>query len=231
MNRLVRLLLLAGGLLYANWVVQMVLPAHLSLLTSYVSELSALSRPYHQVFRSLDVLSGVLVIAGAMYGLAVGRRDRPAATAWAALALFGLSNVVDALTPLPCTLTVGAACNTSTPHDAWGWVGDPHLYASLGEEVFFAVAFVAVVVALRSGGATIATRGRAEVLGAVAICASVVAGLLTAQLNFFGHDMLLGLAQRLEVLLMALWIAFIPAELVTPPRRSLHDSRRFLRVR
>ncbi|KQV74732.1 hypothetical protein ASC61_06775 [Aeromicrobium sp. Root344] len=230
MNRAVRLLLLAGGLLYANWVVQLVLPVHLSVLTSYVSELSALSRPYHQVFRSLDVLSGVLVMAGATAGLVVARRDRPAVAAWAALALFGLSNILDALTPLPCTLTVGAACNTSAPHDAWGWVGDPHLYASLGEEVFFAAALVAVVIALRAGGATVATRGRAEVLGAVAVCASVVAGLLTAQLNFLGHDLLLGLAQRVEVLLMALWIALIPVELVKPPRRSPRGSRRSLHV-
>jgi hypothetical protein len=199
------------------------------LWTSYVSELSALSNPYHQVFRSMDILSGAAVLAGGMWGLCVRRRDRAAATALVAIMLFGLSNILDALTPLPCTLTVGAACNASTAHDVWGWVGDPHVYASLGEEAFFAVALVAVVIALRSA-TTIPARGWPVVLGAAALGASVIAGLLTADLNFLGHDMLLGLAQRAEVLLMAVWVALVPGELLmrpTPsdPRREMSDVR------
>ena len=232
-RRFAQLLLLVGGLLYANWAIQLLLPVHLSLLTSYVSELSALSSPYHQVFRSMDILSGATVMAGGMWGLCVGRRDRAAATAFVAIMLFGLSNILDALTPLPCTLTVGAACNASTAHDVWGWVGDPHVYASLGEEAFFAVALVAVVIAGRSAETAVPARGWAEALGVAAIGASVTAGLLTADLNFLGHDMLLGLAQRAEVLLMAVWVALAPGHLLmrvrrpTPsdPRREKSDLR------
>jgi hypothetical protein len=232
-RRSAQLLLLVGGLLYANWVVQLLLPVHLSLLTSYVSELSALSSPYHQAFRSMDILSGATVMAGGAWGLCVARRDRPAATAFVAIMMFGLSNILDALTPLPCTLTVGAACNASTAHDVWGWVGDPHVYASLGEEAFFAVALVAVVVAGRSAETAILARRWAEVLGVAAVGASITAGLLTADLNFLGHDMLLGLAQRVEVLLMAVWVALAPGEILmrirrpTPsdPRREKSDLR------
>lgn len=219
-RRFATLLLLVGGLLYANWVVQLFLPVQLNLVTSYVSELSALSRPYHQVFRSMDVLSGVAVMAGAMCGLFAGRRDRPAATAWVAVMLFGLSNILDALTPLPCTLTVDAACNASTAHDVWGWVGDPHLYASLGEEAFFAVALVAVVVARRSAHPAPSVPGLAEVLGVVAVATSIAAGLVTADLNFSGHDLLVGLVQRAEVLLMAVWVAFVPADTLMRARRA-----------
>lgn len=225
-QRPVLLLLLVGGLLYANWVVELWLPVHLSPFTSYVSELSALSRPYHQVFRTMDILSGVIVMAGAVLGLRAGRRDRPAATAWVAVMLFGLSNILDALTPLRCTVTVGAPCNTSTGRAVWGWASDPHVYASLGEEVFFAVALVAVAVAGRSARAAVSANRTAEVLGVAAIAAGVAAGLLTADLTFLGHDLLLGLAQRVEVLLMALWIASAPGALLirTRPARPRRDE-------
>lgn len=218
-RRLATLLLLSGGLLYANWLFQLVLPVHLSPLTSYVSELSALSHPYHQAFRAMDIVSGLAVIAGAACGMSVGRRDRAAATVWIALALFGMSNILDALTPLDCTLTVRAACNASTTPDVWRWIGDPHMYASLGEEVFFVVALVALVISLRAAHAPIAVRRFAEVLGYVTVCTSIIAGMLTADLNFFRQDMLLGLVQRAEVLFMALWVALVPRVLITPELR------------
>jgi hypothetical protein len=215
MRRIAAVLLLAGGLLYANWLVQLVLPVHLNPFTTYVSELSALSQPYHSVFRTMDVISGLAVASGAALALAISRRGAAAVSGWIAVALFGLSNVMDALTPLQCTITVRTACRAPRDHDVWRWLGDPHLYASLGEEVFFVAAWIAICFALRSSGAP-ATRRIAVILGAAAVSASIAAGALTADLTFLGHDALLGLPQRVEVLLMAVWIAVVPARMLVP---------------
>jgi hypothetical protein len=231
MRRLAILLLLIGGLLYADWVVEFFLPVALSPVTSFISELSALDEPYHAVFRTLDVAGGLIVMAGAVCAFAASPKSRALVAGWSALALFGLSNVLDAMTPLSCTITVREACTDQIPQDPWNWVGDPHVYASTGEEVFFAIAFVAIALAMRGSGASRFDRHFALGLGALTVLASALSGLLDVELTFLGHNDLLGLVQRAEVLLIACWIALVPGRLVMlavpRPAGSLALSRGF----
>lgn len=213
-RRLAVLLLLIGGLLYADWIVEFFVPIAISPVTSFISELSALNEPYHTVFRALDVAGGLLVMVGAGCAFLATPRTRPLVVGWAALGMFGLSNVLDAMTPLTCTITVRASCSAQSPKDPWQWVGDPHVYASSGEEVFFAIAFVAIAVAMHRTGALHPDMRFAMVLGALTVLVSIVSGLLDGEQTFLGHDDLLGLVQRAEVLLMACWIALVPGRLV-----------------
>lgn len=214
MRRLAILLLLVGGLLYADWVVEFFLPIALSPSTSFISELSALDEPYHAVFRALDVAGGVIVMAGALFAFVASPKSRTFVITWSALALFGLSNVLDAMTPLSCTITVQNSCTDQISRNPWNWVGDPHVYASTGEEAFFAIAVVATALAMRRSGASRFDRRFALTLGALTVLASVLSGLLDVELTFLGRDDLLGLVQRAEVLLIACWIALVPGRLV-----------------
>ncbi|MGW1251699.1 DUF998 domain-containing protein [Streptomyces sp. NPDC002535] len=68
MTRASAALLALGALAYAAWVLEAVLRTGLDPVRTYVSELAASDQPFGTFFRATDLVSGALVLAGAVLG-------------------------------------------------------------------------------------------------------------------------------------------------------------------
>jgi hypothetical protein len=212
-------LLVLGGIAYADWVLQLFLPVHADLTTSFISELSAGNQPHHDLFRAADVVGGVLLTVGGATAWAVVRR-RPAT--WLSLVVLGACIVLEATVPLDKTFTFAAVLPRTGTHAWWQRVTEPHGLASLVETTSFLVLFASCTVALRRTTVPERRQRLLAGIGAAAIVCGVADSVLMAALLMGGHSGPLGLVQRVGVTLTAVWLAAAPALLVT----GRHDRDR-----
>ncbi|WP_030689004.1 DUF998 domain-containing protein [Streptomyces sp. NRRL B-1347] len=223
----VAVLLVAGAAAYTSWALEAVLPTGLSPLRTYVSELAAEDQPYGAFYRAVDFAAGVLVCAGAVVGLvrlrcrsAVPRVRALSALGWAGLVLFGAATAADArLFPLSCAPTVDAAC---LARERAGLVPATHSAHAVSSSVAVAGALVGMVLltaAVRRAGAGGA---RQRTLLAVLVAVELAATVWTLAAVFAfdaGHGTWgLGIGQRLQVLMIAVWLVCL-AWLVLVRRR------------
>lgn len=214
MRRAAAILIASGGVLFAAWFLQWIVPTDLSATSSFISELSATDQPHHWLFRTTDLLAGLSLVLGSVAAMSSTPRSRWMLTGWASLLLFGVSTIADSLTPLSCAATASESCRRLTEHGEPGGAFSLHLFASAGEDLFFGVAMMSLmVVALRSGVPVVLRR----VAMAVAV-AIVVAWAWTlaaaAEFEFLHIDDQLGIAQRVEVTLTGLWLVLVSVELL-----------------
>ncbi|QDQ11199.1 DUF998 domain-containing protein [Streptomyces spectabilis] len=222
----VAVLLVLGAAAYTSWALEAVLPTGLSPLRTYVSELAAEDQPYGAFYRAVDFAAGVLVCAGAAVGLvrlrcraAVPRVRVLSALGWAGLVLFGAATAADARLPLSCAPTVDAAC---VARERAGLVPATHTAHAVSSAVAVTGALVGMVLltaAVRRAGAGGARQRTAlAVLVAVELAATV--WTLAAVFAFdAGHGTWgLGIGQRLQVLMIAVWLVCL-AWLVLVRRR------------
>lgn len=220
----VAVLLALGALAYTTWALEAFLPTGLSPLRSYVSELAAEDQPYGTFFRSLDFGAGVLVCAGAV--LALLRRVRPAglsrglarltALGWTGVAVFGAATAADSRLPLSCAPTADAAC---VARERAGLVPAAHSAHAVSSSVAVAGALVGMVlltVVVRRAGAR--AGGLLTLLLGVELAATVWTLAAVAAFDAGRGTWGLGVAQRLQLLTIAVWLVVV-AWLV---RRSWH---------
>jgi hypothetical protein len=204
-------LLVVGGLGYADWVLQLFLPVQARMMTSFISELSAAGQPDHTMFRVADLAGGALLVIG---GALAWLRTRRWPATWTALILLGLCIIVEASLPLDGTFTFAAILpKTGTPL-WWDRVSDPHGLVSFVETLTFVVLFVSCTAALRRTSAPATWRRLLAAVGLGAVLCGVVDAALTAALLMSGHALALGLVQRIGVTLTALWLAVAPTWLL-----------------
>nr|WP_236245272.1 DUF998 domain-containing protein [Streptomyces sp. CC210A] len=103
-------LLALGAVTYSAWLLETVLGTGLDPVQSYVSELAATDQRLGVLFRTTDLVSGLLVLTAALGALARSERRPLTVAGWAALALFGAATAADSRLPLSCTPTADAAC-------------------------------------------------------------------------------------------------------------------------
>ncbi|WGY03284.1 MULTISPECIES: DUF998 domain-containing protein [unclassified Nocardioides] len=214
-------LLVVGGLGYADWVLQLVVPVDADLRTSFISELSAVGQPYHQVFRIADIVAGVALGAGAALSWALTRRT---AAVWAPLLVLAVCAVVEAAVPLSTSYTFGSALPDPGTSAWWAKVSEPHGVSSFLETLAFLLVLLTCSLALRRDGAD---RRRLTLLAVglgAALCGAIDA-VLTATLLLNGSAALLGLVQRLGVTLTAVWLAAAPTWLLLLPDQGSRASR------
>jgi hypothetical protein len=213
-------LLVVGGLGYADWVLQLVLPVEADLRTSFISELSTIGQPYHHVFRIADVVAGVALGTGAALSWVLTRRH---AAVWAPLVVLSACAVFEAAVPLSTSYTFGAALPDPGTGAWWAKVSEPHGVSSFLETLAFLVVLLTCSLALRRSGAD----RRRLVLVAVgvgaALCGAIDA-VLTATLLLNGSAAYLGLVQRLGVSLTAVWLAAAPTWLLVLPAQGSRVS-------
>jgi len=103
-----------GGLAalgFNNWLLGPWLNQYLFSHNGSVSELSALTQPHHNVFRLLDVLSGVLfVVLARLLSKLPASTSRWRQTMLYGLIILGLANILDAGLPLKCSETLDRGC-------------------------------------------------------------------------------------------------------------------------
>lgn len=211
----VALLLALGAIAYSAWLFEIPLDTGLSPVSSYVSELAAQDQPYGTLLRTTDLVAGVLVLAGAVCALLRLSRGRLAVLGWAGLALFGAATAVDSRLPLSCTPTADAACAARERAGLVPWTHAAHVGSS-GVAVAGALAgMVLLTIASRRYGTPPFLAGP---LGIVLLVLELAATAWTlaavAAFDAGRGTWALGLGQRLQVLLIALWLGLLARAVV-----------------
>ncbi|MEV8021130.1 DUF998 domain-containing protein [Streptomyces sp. NPDC086554] len=210
----VALLLALGAVAYSAWLLEIPLDTGLSPVSSYVSELAAQDQPYGTLLRTTDLIAGVLILAGAVGALLRLRlrlrRRLLAVLGWAGLALFGAATAVDSRLPLSCTPTADAACAAREGAGRVPWTHAAHVGSS-GVAVAGALAgMVLLTIASRRCGILPSLAGP---LGVVLVLLELAATAWTlAAMAAFDAGRgtgAPGLGQRLQVLLIAVWLGLL----------------------
>ncbi|MEU9110529.1 DUF998 domain-containing protein [Streptomyces sp. NPDC048483] len=202
-------LLLLGAAAYTAWVLEVVLATGIDPVQAYVSELAAADQPLGGLFRATDLAAGLLVLAGAVAALATLERGPWTTAGWSALALFGAATALDSRLPLSCAPTSDPAC---AARETAGLVPATHTAHAISSSLALLGALAALVLltfaarrddrrpALARFGPPLVLAELAATLWTLASVAAFTAGRGTWAL---------GAGQRLQVLLVALYLALL----------------------
>lgn len=226
--RLAAVLLALGALAYTAWVLEVVVRTGLDPVRTYVSELAAADQPLGGLFRATDLAAGLLVLAGALTGLAAtgwhgrntgaptsrARREpgprRPwLLVGWLALALFGAATAVDSRLPLSCAPTADPEC---AARETAGLVPATHTAHAISSSLAMAgalTAMAALTVAARRYGRWTPLARTGPALVALELAATTWTLAAVAAFEAGRGLWSLGAGQRLQVLLVAMWLAVL----------------------
>ncbi|MFC8045007.1 DUF998 domain-containing protein [Nocardia sp. NPDC057353] len=203
----VALALAVAGVSYSAWVLQFALPLHADPVHSFLSELDAEGKPYREVFSTADTVAGALAALAAAVALARFPRRPLTVTGWVALLCFGAATVADAQVPL-------RDCADCANSGLFPQLHQPHALTSTLAVTGIAVAAFAFTLAAfryRYGPALREFGAAALAVGAVATVWMLVADNLSG-------DYALGIAQRVQVTAMALWLLALALEVARARR-------------
>jgi len=222
-----------GAVFYSSWLLAGALPTGLSPVHGYASELFARGEPFRWLFGGADVITAGLVGVAAWWCLtAVGGRGvgaRWARAGWGCLIVFALCTVVDVLFPLDCPPS-RAPCARAEEAGRLTWSHDTHLVASVLANTAVLVAMTALALAARhpDAGPVPPTRPGAA-LSALAILATLVTAVLGARDAHVVSGFLptggQGVAQRVQVGLVSVWLLVTAASLHRADRAAIDDGR------
>ncbi|WP_395360289.1 DUF998 domain-containing protein [Streptomyces sp. YH02] len=255
-------LLALGALAYTAWALEVLVRTGLDPVRTYVSELAASDQPFGTFFRATDLVSGTLVLAGAVLGWAGTRAARHARTpepgrpdgsrpepgrpdasrpepgrpepgrpdaggrarrvrepwallGWGALALFGAATVADSRLPLSCAATADPECALRETAGLVPLTHTAHAVSSGLAMTGALVALVALTVAARRYGRWRPLARTGPVIVALELAATVWTLAAVAAFEGGKGTWALGAGQRLQVLLVAVWLAVLAYSLAT----------------
>ncbi|MEV4943817.1 DUF998 domain-containing protein [Streptomyces zaomyceticus] len=144
-------------------------------------------------------------------------REPWALAGWIALAVFGAATVADSRLPLSCAATADPACAARESAGLVPATHTAHAFSSGLAMTAALVALVALTVAARrrEGRSPLARTGPALV--AVELAATVWTLAAVAAFEAGNGTWALGAGQRLQVLLVAVWLAVLAYSLAVPP--------------
>ncbi|MFJ7585946.1 DUF998 domain-containing protein [Streptomyces sp. NPDC097617] len=199
---------------YTAWVLEVVVSTGLNPIETYVSELAAQDQPLGGLFRATDFTAGLLAFAGGLLALLRLRKHtasrRPwAVIGWAGVTLFGAATAADAWLPLSCTPTVDPVC---AARETAGLVPATHQAHAVSSGLAMTgalIGLVALTVAARRYGwfAPLARYGPGIVI--VELLATVWTLTAIALFTAGRGTWALGAGQRLQVLLVAIWLGLL----------------------
>ncbi|MFB7905615.1 DUF998 domain-containing protein [Kitasatospora sp. NPDC056076] len=224
-------LLLLSAVAYTAWVLEVVLSTGLDPVQAYISELAAEDQPLGGLFRATDLAAGLSVLAAALTALATGQarnaappgrraaapgqdrsapgRDRWALVGWSALALFGAATAADSRLPLSCAPTSDEMCAARETAGLVPATHTAHAVTSSLAMLGALTALVALTVLARRRHRWPAVRRLGPwLLGAELLATGWSLGAIAAFQAGRG-TWALGAGQRLQVLLVALWLAVL----------------------
>lgn len=203
-----------GAAAYTAWVLEVVFSTGVNPIETYVSELAAQDQPLGGLFRATDFTAGLLAFLGGLLALArlprhPGSRGPWAVAGWAGITLFGAATAADAWLPLSCRPTVDPVC---AARETAGLVPATHQAHAVSSSLAMTGALlgiVALTVAARRYGRLAPLARFGPALVALELLATV--WTLTAIALFTaGHGTwALGAGQRLQVLLVAIWLGVL----------------------
>ncbi|WP_312870828.1 DUF998 domain-containing protein [Gordonia asplenii] len=206
-----------AGVCYSSWVLEHVWAGGLDPMRSFLSELDAAGRPHREVYVVGDVVTACSAIL-AMFLLMLPRplvRGFPAVTAVVAFGCFGASTLADALMPIECVPGIDANC----PWQPSGMFPQLHhvhaLTSSLAVISLFVTMIAATVTVFRSDRWPVLRVAGTAVL---VVIIGATAWMMIAD-NLVG-DYRLGLAQRIQVGGMSMWMLIWAAAVAVWARAS-----------
>ncbi|WP_269854245.1 DUF998 domain-containing protein [Streptomyces sp. RPT161] len=209
--------LLLGAAAYTAWVLEVVLATGLDPLQAYLSELAAVDQPLGGLFRATDLLAGLAVLIGSCCGLLLLPRRRWATTGWAALAVFGAATAVDSRLPLSCAPTRDESC---AARETAGLVPATHTAHAVSSTTAVLAALTALVT-LTHAARRYGWPPPLRTLGPPLVCAELAATAwalgATAAFQTGRGTWSLGAGQRLQTLLVAVWIGALAVSVSRQP--------------
>ncbi|MFD3541811.1 DUF998 domain-containing protein [Streptomyces sp. NPDC058662] len=212
--RPVAVLIGLGALAYTAWVLEVVLSTGLDPVQTYVSELAAQDQPLGGLFRATDFTAGLLAFAGGLLALLrlarCAESRRPwAVVGWCGVTLFGAATAADAWLPLSCTPTADPEC---AARETAGLVPATHQAHAVSSGLAMTgaiVGIVALTVAARRYGWFTPLARFGPVLVVLQLLATVWTLCAIAMFTAGHGNWALGAGQRLQVLLVALWLGLL----------------------
>ncbi|MDL9938129.1 DUF998 domain-containing protein [Gordonia sp. ABSL1-1] len=204
-------LIAIAGICYSSWVLEFCWPSPFDPMRTFLSELDSEHRPHRLVYVAGDVTTGVCSLLAGILLLVprpAVRRAIPI-TAIAALAAFGAATIADALLPIECIAGLDPGCRTE-PSGLLPQLHHVHaLTSTLAVFAIFTVMVAGSVAALRRDAWPLLRIAGTAILVIVALATvwMLVADNLTGNYR-------LGLAQRIQVGGMSVWLMLWGAALI-----------------
>ncbi|MFJ3923893.1 DUF998 domain-containing protein [Streptomyces sp. NPDC090022] len=213
-----------GAAAYTAWVLEVVLSTGLNPIDTYVSELAAQDQPLGGLFRATDFTAGLMAFVGGLLALLrlgtyTEARRLWAVIGWSGITLFGAATAADAWLPLSCKPTVDPVC---AARETAGLVPATHQAHAISSSLAMTGALVGIV-ALTVAARRYGWWGPLARNGPVLVVAELIATVWTlGAIAMFtaGHGTwALGAGQRLQVLIVALWLGLL-AHSIRKERRT-----------
>lgn len=205
------------ALLYNDWLLGPILNPHMSSVRSLISELSALSQPYHAVFQTLDITAGILTLlfVGFVWRFTKSMSKKERLILTGLIAFIGLDSIIDASLPIRCAPSVNFHCSLLAFNSA---VTDAHLIESNIAGVGIAIAPLLWWWLHRKNSPRFAKVSLSFAL------LQILAGVFALIVRISGKDKY-GLIQRIYECGLGIWIATILGTSATKhPDKSLSDN-------
>lgn len=199
------ILIALAGICYSSWVLEFFWSSPLDPLNSFLSELDAAHRPHRDIYEIGDIVTSILAVGSALIlflprPIVSGLYARVAVTSFG---VFGAATLADALAPIDCIPGIDPDC----PYEPSGLLPQlHHIHALTSTVAVFAIfiTMIAGVLAAYRQQPRIWPLLRTAGLGVLVIVAVTTAWMLIAD-NLHG-DYYLGLAQRIQVGGMSVWL-------------------------
>jgi hypothetical protein len=207
-RRLVVPALLLGAALYSAWLFGPFVDPHSRSMSSYVSELAAIGRPFSTLFRCLDFLCGAVVLAATAVAFRSGPQRWLTRIGWGAVLLFAVSTMADSLLPLSCAPHSEPACAAKEAAGDVPLTHQLHL-ASSGLAGFAAVvsAPAFTLAAYRYSDHRLLQRIGAGITALLWTSTAAILGAIW--LGDKGHPAAIGLIQRVQLLAFAGGLVYV----------------------
>ncbi|MER7750952.1 DUF998 domain-containing protein [Kitasatospora sp. NPDC097643] len=229
---MVAVLLLLSAVAYTAWVLEVVLSTGLDPVQAYISELAAEDQPLGGLFRATDLVAGLSVLAAAVTALATGLtrapggRHRWAVAGWSALAVFGAATAADSRLPLSCAPTSDEMCAARETAGLVPATHTAHAVTSSLAVLGALTGLVALTVAARRYDCWPPVRRYGPWLLGAELLATGWSLAAIAAFQAGRGTWALGAGQRLQVLLVALWLAVLALSLARPDGRARRGAPR-----
>ncbi|MFJ9845951.1 DUF998 domain-containing protein [Kitasatospora sp. NPDC101155] len=207
---------LFASVAYSSFPLQWVVGSRLSVIRSYVSELSVAGQSGAVVFRVGDTIGGVgLVVLAAGLAASCVRGSRWAVAGAIALAVTGLGSAADGVWPMPCAPSADPVCRALDRSTLSSQLAQAHTLTGLLE-------FTAAVIAAVLFGAVLLRLPGHHPLGLFTLAAGLAVGALgLGEIAMVLADArVVGVPERAQVLLVSLFCAALSLHLLCRRRPS-----------
>lgn len=195
-------LLIAGAILYSSWVLAFVLNTGEGLFEGFASQLAATDEEHGILYRSGDLLTGIVLTIAALVGLTIRPWRFLTVVGWIALGVFAVGTIADSRLPLRCSKPACEAAQVPLTHQ-WHALTST---LSVTAAVVSALAFIIAIYVYRAP--------QAMWWAGLTVVVLFLVGTLWMLVGVddpSGSHSWLGFAQRVELLSMSGWMVLVAA--------------------